>query len=80
MIMLWICIIIGIVVFGAMGYAMYKFRHSKGAVPDTKFTHSTVLEAIWTIIRSSSWSAPQSRPRAWSSPSTTPTTTPLRPR
>jgi cytochrome c oxidase subunit 2 len=50
MIMLWICVVIGIVVFGAMGYAMYKFRHSKGAVPDTKFTHSTVLEAIWTII------------------------------
>ena len=50
MIMLWICIVIGIVVFGAMAYAMYKFRHSKGAVPDTRFTHSTALEAIWTII------------------------------
>jgi cytochrome c oxidase subunit 2 len=50
MIMLWICVVIGIVVFGAMGYAMYKFRHSKGAVPDTSFTHSTVLEAIWTVI------------------------------
>lgn len=50
MIMLWICIIIGIVVFGAMGYAMFKFRHSKGAVPDTAFTHSTLLEAIWTVI------------------------------
>ena len=50
MIMLWICIVIGIVVFGAMGYAMFKFRHSKGAVPDTNFTHSTVLEAIWTVI------------------------------
>ena len=50
MIMLWICVVIGIVVFGAMAYAMYKFRHSKGAVPDTNFTHSTVLEAIWTVI------------------------------
>jgi len=50
MIMLWICVVIGIVVFGAMGYAMYKFRHSKGAVPDTSLTHSTVLEAIWTVI------------------------------
>ncbi len=50
MIMLWICIVIGIVVFGAMAYAMFKFRHSKGAVPDTKFTHSTVLEALWTVI------------------------------
>ena len=50
MIMLWICIVIGIVVFGAMGYAMFKFRKSKGAVADTNFTHSTVLEAIWTVI------------------------------
>ncbi len=50
MMMLWICIAIGAVVFGAMGYAMYKFRHSKGAVPDTGFTHSTVLEALWTVI------------------------------
>jgi cytochrome c oxidase subunit 2 len=50
MIMLWICIVIGIVVFGAMGYAMFKFRKSKGAVADKDFTHSTVLEAIWTVI------------------------------
>jgi cytochrome c oxidase subunit 2 len=50
MIMLWICIVIGIVVFGAMAYAMFKFRKSKGAVADTNFTHSTVLEAIWTVV------------------------------
>ena len=50
MIMLWICIVIGVVVFGAMAYAMFKFRKSKGAVPDTNFTHSSVLEAIWTVI------------------------------
>jgi cytochrome c oxidase subunit 2 len=50
MMMLWICVAIGIGVFGAMGYAMFKFRKSKGAVPDTGFTHSTVLEAIWTIL------------------------------
>ena len=50
MIMLWICIVIGILVFGAMAYAMFKFRHSKGAVPDTTFTHSTFLEALWTVI------------------------------
>ena len=50
MIMLWICVVIGIVVFGAMAYAMFRFRKSKGAVPDTGFTHSTVLEAIWTVI------------------------------
>jgi cytochrome c oxidase subunit 2 len=50
MIMLWICVVIGVVVFGAMAYAMFKFRKSKGAQPDTGFTHSTVLEAIWTIV------------------------------
>ena len=50
MIMLWICVVIGILVFGAMAVAMIKFRHSKGAKPDTDFTHSTKLELIWTII------------------------------
>jgi cytochrome c oxidase subunit 2 len=50
MIMLWICVIIGIVVFGAMAFAMFKFRKSKGAIADKDFTHSTVLEAIWTVI------------------------------
>lgn len=50
MIMLWVCIIIGILVFGAMAYAMIKFRHSKGAVSDTDFVHSTKLELIWTIV------------------------------
>jgi cytochrome c oxidase subunit 2 len=50
MVMLWVCVVIGILVFGAMAYAMFKFRKSKGAVPDTGFTHSTKLEAIWTAI------------------------------
>lgn len=50
MIMLWICVIIGVIVFGAMAVAMIKFRHAKGAKPDTDFTHSTKLELIWTII------------------------------
>ena len=29
MLMLWICVVIGIIVFGAMGYAMFTFRKSK---------------------------------------------------
>ncbi|WP_300618309.1 cytochrome c oxidase subunit II [Dokdonella sp.] len=49
MIALWVCVGIGIVVFGAMIYAMVKFRKSKGVVPAT-FTHNSTLEAIWTII------------------------------
>ena len=48
MLMLWICVVIGIIVFGAMGYAMFKFRKSTGAVADKNFTHSTLLEVIWT--------------------------------
>ena len=50
MITLWICVAIGVVVFGAMAYAMFKFRKSKGAVPDTGFTHSTKLEVVWTVV------------------------------
>lgn len=50
MLMLWICVVIGVVVFGAMAYAMFKFRKSKGAKPDVDFTHSTKLEIIWTVV------------------------------
>ena len=46
MVALWICVVIGLIVFGAMAYAMFRFRKSKGAVADKDFTHSTVLEAI----------------------------------
>jgi len=49
MLVLWICVGIGVVVFGAMGYAMFKFRKSKGAVP-AKFSHNTTAEVIWTVI------------------------------
>jgi cytochrome c oxidase subunit 2 len=50
MIMLWICVVIGVIVFGAMAVAMVKFRKSRGAIADKDFTHSTVLEAIWTTV------------------------------
>ncbi|KQZ65297.1 MULTISPECIES: cytochrome c oxidase subunit II [unclassified Lysobacter] len=50
MMALWICVAIGILVFGAMAVAMFKFRHSKGAVADKDFTHSTKLEIIWTVV------------------------------
>lgn len=45
-----ICVAIGVIVFGAMAYAMFKFRKSKGAKPDVDFTHSTLLEIIWTAV------------------------------
>jgi len=49
MITLWICVGIGLIVFGAMGYAMFKFRKSKGAVA-AQFSHNTTAEIIWTVI------------------------------
>jgi len=50
MLALWICVAIGVLVFGAMAVAMFKFRKSKGAVADRDFTHSTRLEILWTVI------------------------------
>jgi cytochrome c oxidase subunit 2 len=50
MIMLWICTIIAVVTFGAMIYAMVRFRKSRGAVADQKLLHNARLEAAWTIV------------------------------
>ncbi len=50
MIMLWICVIIAVVTFGAMIVAMIRFRKSRGAVADQKFLHNARLEAAWTIV------------------------------
>lgn len=47
---LWICVGIGVLVFGAMAIAMFKFRKSRGAVADTAFTHSTKLEVMWSVV------------------------------
>ncbi len=46
---LWVCIIVGIVVFGAMFYTMFKHRRAKHPIPAT-FHENTLIEAIWTII------------------------------
>ncbi len=46
---LWMCVGIGVVVFGAMFYALFAFRKSKGAVA-AKFSHNTRAEIIWTVI------------------------------
>jgi cytochrome c oxidase subunit II len=46
----WICVGIAVAVFGVMIYALVKFRHSQGAIPDTTMLHSTKVEIIWTII------------------------------
>ncbi len=50
MIVLWVCVVIGLLVFGAMAVAIFRFRKSKGAVADTGFIHNSKLEMIWTAI------------------------------
>ncbi len=45
----WVCVAIGVVVFGVMFYSIYHHRKSRGAVSDT-FHESTKLEIIWTGI------------------------------
>ncbi|MGV0005891.1 MAG: cytochrome c oxidase subunit II [Candidatus Porifericomitaceae bacterium WSBS_2022_MAG_OTU9] len=50
MLILWICVVIAIVVFGVMFWAILAFRKSRGAVADTNFTHSTKIEVMWTLI------------------------------
>ncbi len=50
MLMLWICLAIAAVTFGAMIVAMIRFRKSRGAVADQKLLHNARLEAAWTII------------------------------
>ncbi len=49
MMVLYICIVIGIIVFGAMFISILKHRKSRGATPAT-FSHSTTAEIIWTVI------------------------------
>ncbi len=49
MLILWVCVAIAVVVFGAMIYSIIAFRKSKGAVPAT-FSHSTTAEIVWTVI------------------------------
>jgi len=49
MTILWICVAIGAVVFGAMFYSIYHHRKSRGAKAHEFHSHP-VLEVTWTII------------------------------
>jgi cytochrome c oxidase subunit 2 len=49
MTILWICVVIGLIVFGAMFYSMYHHRKSRG-VKAQEFHSHPVLEVTWTII------------------------------
>ena len=46
---LWVCIIVGIIVFGAMFYSMFAHRQSRNPTP-ASFSDSTLVEFIWTLI------------------------------
>ena len=45
----WICVGIGILVFGAMAWSIFHHRKSKGAVA-ADFHESTTVEILWTLI------------------------------
>lgn len=44
-----VCVVVGVIVFGAMFYTIYAHRASKNPAPAT-FSESTLVEIIWTII------------------------------
>lgn len=49
MLIFWICVAIGVIVFGAMIVSMVLHRKSRGVQPAT-FHHNTRLEVVWTTI------------------------------
>ncbi|MDD5272481.1 MAG: cytochrome c oxidase subunit II, partial [Methylovulum sp.] len=49
MLILWICVFIGVGVFGTMFYSIYHHRKSKGHKA-AQFHENTTVEIIWTII------------------------------
>jgi len=49
MLVFWICVVIGVVVFGAMAWSIIHHRKSKGAVA-ANFHESTTVEIVWTIV------------------------------
>jgi cytochrome c oxidase subunit II len=46
----WICVVIAVIVFGAMIYSIVTFRKSKGAIADVTLVHNTTVELIWTAL------------------------------
>lgn len=49
MLVLWVCVFIGIAVFGVMFYSIYYHRKSRG-YKASSFHESTKVEILWTII------------------------------
>jgi cytochrome c oxidase subunit II len=49
MLIFWICVAIGVVVFGVMFWSIYHHRQSRGVVP-AQFHESTFIEVVWTVV------------------------------
>jgi cytochrome c oxidase subunit 2 len=49
MLIFWICVIIGVVVFGAIFWSILRHRKSRGAVA-AQFHESTTAEIAWTVV------------------------------
>ena len=49
MLIFWICVVIGVIVFGAMIVSMFLHRKSKGRTA-AHFHHSTLAEILWTVV------------------------------
>lgn len=49
MLVMWICFVVGIIVFAVMAYSIMTHRKSKGAVA-ADFHESTTVEIIWTLV------------------------------
>jgi len=50
MLIFWVCVVIGVVVFGAMFWSLISYRKSQGAVADTTMVHNTKVEIVWTAV------------------------------
>jgi cytochrome c oxidase subunit II len=46
----WVCVAIGVLVFGVMIWSIIFHRHSRGAVADVTMVHNTKVEIIWTLV------------------------------
>jgi cytochrome c oxidase subunit 2 len=49
MVIFWICVVIGALVFGVMFYSIIMHRKSRGVTPST-FHESTTVEVVWTVV------------------------------
>ena len=49
MLIFWICVVIGVGVFGVMFYSIFMHRKSKGAQA-AHFHENTTVEVVWTVI------------------------------